>query len=74
MVRPDGTTASPGEPGRVIVTDLGNYVMPFINYFIGDYAVAGPPCPCGRGFPTLTSLEGRTQKSSRHPKASRSMA
>jgi phenylacetate-CoA ligase len=60
VVRPDGTTASPGESGRVIVTDLGNYVMPLINYFIGDHAVAGPLCPCGRGFPTLASIEGRS--------------
>jgi phenylacetate-CoA ligase len=59
VVRPDGTAASPGEAGRVVVTDLANYIMPFINYFNGDRAVAGPPCPCGRGFPTLTSLEGR---------------
>jgi phenylacetate-CoA ligase len=59
VVRPDGTTASPGEPGRVVVTDLANYVMPFINYGIGDHAVAGPLCSCGRGLPILTRLEGR---------------
>jgi phenylacetate-CoA ligase len=67
VVRPDGTDASPGESGRVVVTDLANYVMPFINYFIGDQAVSGPPCPCGRGFPTLTSLEGRTTEIIRTP-------
>jgi phenylacetate-CoA ligase len=60
VVRPDGTTASPGELGRVVVTDLGNYVMPLINYFVGDHAVAGPLCSCGRGSPTLASLEGRS--------------
>jgi phenylacetate-CoA ligase len=59
VVREDGTLAPPGESGRVVVTDLSNYVMPFINYAIGDYAVAAPPCPCGRGFPTLKRLEGR---------------
>lgn len=59
VVRPDGTAASPGEPGRVVVTDLANYVMPFINYVVGDQAVAAPPCPCGRGFPTLANIEGR---------------
>ena len=59
VVRPDGTTAAPGELGRVVLTDLANSVMPFINYGIGDWAVVGPPCSCGRGFPTLTRLEGR---------------
>jgi phenylacetate-CoA ligase len=59
VVRPDGAIASPGEEGRVVVTDLANSVMPFINYSIGDHAVAGSSCPCGRGFPTLSSIEGR---------------
>jgi phenylacetate-CoA ligase len=67
VVRADGTAAPHGEPGRVVVTDLANYVMPFINYFIGDYAVTGPPCPCGRGFPTITSLEGRDSEVIRTP-------
>jgi phenylacetate-CoA ligase len=59
IVREDGTDAPPGESGRVVITDLANWVMPLINYDIGDRAVAGGPCPCGRGFPTLMSLEGR---------------
>ena len=59
IVRPDGTDAAPGEAGRVVVTDLDNFVMPFINYSVGDLAVAGPRCPCGRGLPTLARLEGR---------------
>jgi phenylacetate-CoA ligase len=71
VVRPDGTSASPGELGRVVVTDLANYVMPFINYFIGDHAVAGPPCPCGRGFSTLTSLEGRHTEVLQTPRGQR---
>jgi len=59
VVRPDGLDAAPGEAGRVVVTDLANYVMPFINYSVGDQAVAGTPCPCGRGLPTLGHVEGR---------------
>ena len=59
VVREDGSAAPAGEVGRVVVTDLANYVMPFINYEIGDWAMAGESCPCGRGFPTLVSLEGR---------------
>ena len=60
VVRDDGSTAAPGERGRLLVTDLANEVMPFINYEMGDTAVLGPPCPCGRGFPTLSSIEGRS--------------
>jgi phenylacetate-CoA ligase len=67
VVRADGTPAPPGEPGRVIVTDLANYVMPFINYEIGDWAVSGERCPCGRGFPTLASIEGRLGEMLRTP-------
>ena len=59
IVRRDGSDVAPGEAGRVVVTDLANYVMPFINYSAGDLAVAGSPCRCGRGMPTLARLEGR---------------
>jgi phenylacetate-CoA ligase len=67
VVRDDGSDAQPGEVGQVVVTDLGNYVMPFINYETGDRAVAGAPCPCGRGLPTLMSLEGRLVETIRVP-------
>lgn len=59
VVRPDGRDATPGESGRIVVTDLANFVMPFINYSAGDQAVAGSTCPCGRGLPTIARLEGR---------------
>ena len=65
VVRADGADAAPGERGRVLLTDLSNYVMPFINYDIGDDAVAGPPCPCGRGFPTLAAVDGRSAETIR---------
>ena len=67
VLREDGSAAPPGEVGRVVVTDLANHVMPFINYEIGDWAVAGESCPCGRGFPTLVSLEGRLGEVLRTP-------
>ncbi|HYB42532.1 MAG TPA: hypothetical protein VEL75_12215 [Candidatus Methylomirabilis sp.] len=67
VVREDGTDAAPGETGRVVVTDLANHVMPFINYGNGDRAVAGEPCPCGRGLPTLARLEGRDAEVLRNP-------
>jgi phenylacetate-CoA ligase len=67
VVRPDGRAAPPGEPGRVVVTDLANFVMPFINYDLGDIAVTAPPCRCGRGLPTLARLEGRAGELIRTP-------
>jgi phenylacetate-CoA ligase len=67
IARDDGTPAPPGEAGRVVITDPTNYVMPFVNYDIGDRAVAGPPCPCGRGFPTLLGIEGRFGEAIRTP-------
>src|SRR5262249_49139131 len=49
-----------GEPGRVLITDLHNYGMPFIRYANGDAAVIDPePCGCGRGLPLLKYVEGR---------------
>jgi phenylacetate-CoA ligase len=67
VVRPDGADAALGEMGRVVVTDLANDVMPFINYSAGDLAVAGERCPCGRGMPTLARLEGRESEMIRTP-------
>lgn len=61
IVRKDGTPASPGELGRVVITNLHNYAMPFIRYDTGDLAVAGTgSCACGRGFPLVEQLEGRS--------------
>ena len=60
-------TASPsreGEEGRIVITDLHNAANPFVRYEIGDIGTAGPadtPCPCGRPFPRLASVDGRLQ-------------
>lgn len=63
VVREDGLPAKPGEAGRVVLTDLFNYAMPFIRYDTGDVAVAGPSqCACGRGFQVLGPIEGRSQE------------
>ena len=49
-----------GEPGRMIVTSLNNYSMPYIRYEIGDVGVlSGGKCPCGRRFPVLEAIVGR---------------
>jgi len=55
----DGQPCRTGEVGRVIVTDLHNFATPIIRYEIRDYAEVGPPCPCGRGLPTLARILGR---------------
>ncbi len=60
--RADGTPADPGEPGRLRLTVLSNYVQPFVNYDIGDTALLGTPCPCGRGWPTLGAIEDRVSE------------
>ncbi|MBU0495961.1 MAG: hypothetical protein KKA73_23250 [Chloroflexi bacterium] len=50
----------PGQPGRVVVTNLNNHAMPLIRYETGDMAVASAqPCTCGRGLPLLESVVGR---------------
>ena len=67
VVREDGRPAAPGEQGRVLLTDLENEVTPFINYTVGDLAVAGPPCACGRGLPVLATVAGRESEVIRLP-------
>jgi phenylacetate-CoA ligase len=49
----------PGQSGRVVVTDLWSHAMPLIRYDLGDIAVLGERCGCGREGPVLTSIEGR---------------
>jgi len=47
--------------GRVLVTDLHNYVMPIIRYDLGDVASwGGEACECGRSLPILGSVHGRS--------------
>lgn len=56
----DGLPAADGQAGRVVVTPLYNFAMPFIRYDIGDRAVfQRAPCCCGRVLPVLTSVLGR---------------
>jgi phenylacetate-CoA ligase len=61
ILRPDGSLAAPGEVGEVVVTSLSNYAMPLIRYRIGDVAaMAEEGCGCGRGWPCLREVVGRT--------------
>jgi phenylacetate-CoA ligase len=52
----DGRPCGLGETGRVVLTDLHNYAMPFIRYEIGDFAEVGGDCICGRSLPVLTRV------------------
>ncbi len=62
ILRPDGSPASDGEIGRVIVTPLYSYAMPLIRYELGDWAERGSAAPaCGRGLPGLRRILGRTR-------------
>ena len=67
VLRDDGTPCDDGEAGRVVVTDLHNYATPLVRYDIGDVAAPGPPCPCGRGLPTLRRIVGRQRNLIRMP-------
>lgn len=71
IVDDDGSPAKPGETGTVLITDLHNRAMPLIRYRIGDQASVGEPCTCGRPFPTLAGIAGRTLDVVRTPDGTR---
>lgn len=51
-----------GEPGnRLLITNLFNRTQPLIRYELNDLVTISPdPCPCGRPFRLLKSIEGRS--------------
>jgi phenylacetate-CoA ligase len=56
----DNQPCRPGQTGRVVLTSLNNFLTPFIRYDIRDEVTLAPgPCPCGRGLPLWTHVEGR---------------
>lgn len=60
IIDENGTECPPGQPGRIIVTDLTNQAMPIFRYEVGDTASwAVEECPCGRTLPLLERLDGR---------------
>jgi phenylacetate-CoA ligase len=61
IIKEDGSKAKNGEMGKIIVTDLHNYGMPFIRYEIGDMGVAtDKQCSCGRGLSLIDDIVGRS--------------
>lgn len=60
VLREDGSPAALGEPGKIVLTDLGNRGMPLIRYRVEDVGVLGKGvCSCGRKGPILESIAGR---------------
>jgi phenylacetate-CoA ligase len=63
LLRPDGTSAGPGEMGEIVGTGFANTSQVLIRYRIGDLAQwSAKPCPCGRTlFPVLEAVVGRQE-------------
>ncbi|MFC2081642.1 phenylacetate--CoA ligase family protein [Candidatus Bipolaricaulota bacterium] len=63
VVGEDGQRVPVGCEGRVIVTNLYNWTMPFIRYDLHDRGVihhpGGERCECGSRSPRLLVLQGR---------------
>jgi phenylacetate-CoA ligase len=61
IVDDDGQPLPEGVPGRILVTDLSNSVMPLIRYENEDIgSMSGAACPCGRPFRLLEKVWGRS--------------
>jgi phenylacetate-CoA ligase len=55
------------KPGRILLTDLDNFLTPLVRYEVGDVGVlTRTPCSCGRKLTVLKALEGRTQDAIRN--------
>ena len=59
-VAAESVYAEPADAGPLLLTDLSNFAMPLIRYKVGDVVtMSGKPCSCGRGLPTIETVEGR---------------
>ena len=60
LIDQNGNTIESGE-GTILATSLHNFAMPFLRYNTGDLAtLVGDPCTCGRAYPLLSEIVGRT--------------
>ncbi len=66
----DGRICLPGRIGRVVITTLHNFAMPLIRYDIGDFAMVGEQCACGRTLPVLSRILGRQRNMLKLPDGS----
>ncbi len=62
VVDADNRPVAPGSQGaRLLITNLENRTQPIIRYELTDLVTLSPePCPCGRPFPLIAELDGRT--------------
>jgi phenylacetate-coenzyme A ligase PaaK-like adenylate-forming protein len=62
VVDEDFQPVPPGRPGsRLLLTNLFNRTQPLIRYELNDLLTVSPAsCPCGRPFPLLESVAGRS--------------
>ncbi len=67
IIDDNGDEVSENEEGTVVLTSLHNYSFPFIRYVVGDKAIKGDECPCGRGLPIIKRILGRTTELIRLP-------
>lgn len=57
----EGRIQPPGVAGEIVVTHLATRDYPFVRYRTGDVGVLSEdPCPCGRGLPVLSEIQGRS--------------
>ncbi len=57
----DGRKAEPFEDAEIVVTVLNNFAMPFVRYNLHDIgAFSNKACTCGRTFPLLAKILGRS--------------
>jgi phenylacetate-CoA ligase len=72
IVNQEGNPIEEGE-GDLIITDLHNYVMPFIRYKIGDRARISKDrkCKCGRNLQLIDEVVGRTFEIIKFPNGNR---
>lgn len=60
IVDPLGRPLPAGQAGEIVVTHCATADFPILRYRTGDVGVLGSAvCGCGRGLPTLQSVEGR---------------
>jgi phenylacetate-coenzyme A ligase PaaK-like adenylate-forming protein len=61
VVDEKGKPVGPGGTGRIVGTGFMNRVMPFLRYATDDVGTLGEgECACGRAYPRLVSIEGRS--------------
>ena len=60
VIKPDGSSAGPGEEGEIVISNLSNRATVLLNYKLGDVVTMPTvPCICGRTLPTIDRIAGR---------------